>query len=82
MSVVSPAAIALMVPRLSHLAGVPALLDDVWRLPPDKLDAARPKVLAELREFHYRLIQEHLEKDLKSHHVLEEMLRETRGKAR
>ena len=58
-------------------------LDDVWRLPPDGLGgAAAPRVLAELREFHYRLMQEHLEKDLKSHHVLEEMLRETRGKDR
>jgi DNA repair protein RecO (recombination protein O) len=57
-------------------------LEDVWRLPPDKIDAPRPKVLSELREFHYRLMQEHLEKDLKSHHVLEEMLRETRGRAR
>lgn len=55
-------------------------LDDVWRMPPEKVEAARPKVLAELGEFHYRLMQEHLEKDLKSHHVLEEMLRETRGK--
>jgi DNA repair protein RecO (recombination protein O) len=57
-------------------------LDDVWRLPPDKLDAAHPRVLSELGEFHYRLTQEHLEKDLKSHHVLEELLRETRGRAR
>jgi DNA repair protein RecO (recombination protein O) len=57
-------------------------LDDVWRLPPEKVEAARPKVLSELREFHYRLMQEHLEKDLKSHHVLEEMLREARGKGR
>jgi len=55
-------------------------LDDVWRMPPEKVEAARPKVLSELREFHYRLMQEHLEKDLKSHHVLEEMLREARGK--
>ncbi len=57
-------------------------LEEVWRLPPDKIDPAGPGVLSELREFHYRLMQEHLEKDLKSHHVLEEMLRETRGKAR
>jgi DNA repair protein RecO (recombination protein O) len=59
-----------------------AFLDDVWRLPPDKVEAARPKVLSELNEFHYRLMQEHLEKDLKSHHVLEEMLREAKGRAR
>jgi DNA repair protein RecO (recombination protein O) len=59
-----------------------AFLDDVWRLPPDKIDAARPKVLSELNEFHYRLMQEHLEKDLKSHHVLDEMLREAKGRAR
>jgi DNA repair protein RecO (recombination protein O) len=58
-----------------------AFLEDVWRLPPDELPAARPRVLAELREFHYRLMQEHLEKDLKSHHVLEEMLRAERGKS-
>lgn len=59
-----------------------SFLTDVWRLPPDELDTARPRVLSELREFHYRLMQEHLEKDLKSHHVLEEMLREERGKSR
>ncbi len=58
-----------------------SFLEEVWRLPPDELNGARPKVLSELREFHYRLMQEHLEKDLKSHHVLEEMLREVRGKA-
>lgn len=58
------------------------LLDDIWRLPPDKLDSPRPGALAELREFHHRLMQEHLEKDLKSHHVLEEMLREAKGRAR
>jgi DNA repair protein RecO (recombination protein O) len=57
-------------------------LDDVWRLPPDELEAADPRVLSELREFHYRLMQEHLEKDLKSHHVLQEMLREAKGRAR
>jgi hypothetical protein len=38
-------------------------------------------VLAELREFHYRLVQEHLEKDLKSHHVLDEMLRQAKASA-
>lgn len=37
--------------------------------PPDS-----PKVLRELGAFHYRLIQEQLEKDLKSHQVLEDML--------
>jgi DNA repair protein RecO (recombination protein O) len=57
-------------------------LDDVWRLPPDRIEAAGPRVLSELREFHYRIMQEHLEKDLKSHEVLEEMLREAKGKAR
>jgi DNA repair protein RecO (recombination protein O) len=57
-------------------------LEDIWRLPPDEIDAAPPRVLSELREFHYRLVQEHLEKDLKSHHVLEEMLRENRERAR
>lgn len=37
--------------------------------PPDS-----PQVLRELGAFHYRLIQEQLEKDLKSHQVLEDML--------
>ena len=59
-----------------------AFLEEVWRSPPDEIHAARAKVLSELREFHYRLMQEHLEKDLKSHHVLEEMLRGERGKSR
>jgi DNA repair protein RecO (recombination protein O) len=54
-------------------------LDDVWRLPPDELEPPEANVLPELRELHYRLMQEHLEKDLKSLHVLEEMLRETAG---
>jgi DNA repair protein RecO (recombination protein O) len=54
-------------------------LDDVWRLPPDELEPPEANVLAELREFHYRLMQEHLEKDLKSLHVLEEVLRESAG---
>jgi hypothetical protein len=56
-----------------------SFLDDVWRLPPDELEPPEANVLPELREFHYRLMQEHLEKDLKSLHVLEEMLRESAG---
>jgi DNA repair protein RecO (recombination protein O) len=59
-----------------------AFLEEVWRRPPEELPAARPRVLSELREFHYRLMQEHLEKDLKSHQVLEEMLRGSREKGR
>jgi len=42
--------------------------------PPDS-----PKVLRDLGVFHYRLIQEQLDKDLKSHQVLEDMLRESQG---
>ena len=57
-------------------------LDDAWRSPPEEMRTGSPRVLTELGEFHYRLVQEHLEKDLKSHHVLEEMLREERGRAR
>jgi DNA repair protein RecO (recombination protein O) len=57
-------------------------LDEVWRLPPAELATAGPKVLSELRDFHYRSIREHLEKDLKSHQVLEELLRESKGEDR
>ncbi len=54
-------------------------LDDVWRLPPEEIGALPSGAPSELREFHYRLIQEHLEKDLKSHHVLDELLREAKA---
>jgi DNA repair protein RecO (recombination protein O) len=51
-------------------------LEEVWRRPPEEVAAPRPSVLKELGSFHYRLVQEHVEKELKSHQVLEEMLRE------
>lgn len=53
-------------------------LEEVWGRPPEAVAAARPAVLRELGAFHYRLVQEHVEKELKSHQVLEEMLREGR----
>jgi DNA repair protein RecO (recombination protein O) len=53
-------------------------LESVWRIPPEETGPGNPRVLAELGALHYRLILEHLEKELKSHHVLEEMLRGAR----
>lgn len=53
-------------------------LEEVWSRSPDEVTAPRPGVLKELGTFHYRLVQEHLEKELKSHQVLEDMLREGR----
>jgi DNA repair protein RecO (recombination protein O) len=53
-------------------------LEEVWTRPPEEVAPPRPGVLKELGTFHYRLVQEHVEKELKSHQVLEEMLREER----
>ncbi|MGH9324593.1 MAG: DNA repair protein RecO, partial [Vicinamibacteria bacterium] len=39
-------------------------LEDVWRTAPEKVDPPLGRVLDELREFHYRLVQEHVEKEL------------------
>jgi DNA repair protein RecO (recombination protein O) len=51
-------------------------LDEVWSTPPERVEPPRAAhVLAELSSLHHRLAQEHLERELKSHHVLEEMLR-------
>jgi DNA repair protein RecO (recombination protein O) len=50
-------------------------LEEIWKLSPAALGAGSPRVLRELGVFHYRLMQEHLERDLKSHHVFEDMLR-------
>lgn len=55
-------------------------VESIWTKRPEELappDA--PTVLRELGAFHYRLIQEQLEKDLKSHQVLEDMLHESEG---
>lgn len=55
-------------------------LETIWTEPPDSLAPPDPRsVLRELGAFHYRLIQDQLEKDLKSHRVFEEMLREGEG---
>lgn len=51
-------------------------LEAMWRRPPRETGAGSPGVLKELGAFHYRLMQEHLEKDLRSHQVFEDMLRE------
>lgn len=51
-------------------------LEEVWNRPPEETAAPRPEVLRELGRFHYRLVLEHVEKELKSHQVLEDMLRE------
>ena len=53
-------------------------VEKIWKEPPEKLDPpAEPSVLRELGVFHYRMIQEQLEKDLKSHQVFEDMLRQS-----
>jgi len=53
-------------------------IEEMWTTPPEKLDPPEmPDVLRELGTFHYRMIQEQLEKDLKSHQVLEDMLHES-----
>jgi DNA repair protein RecO (recombination protein O) len=55
-------------------------IESVWKHPPGVVEPPRAKgALAELSAFHYRLIQDHLEKELRSHHVLEEMLRGAGG---
>lgn len=55
-------------------------LETMWKLPPSELEPpGSPTVLRELGVFHYRLIQEQLEKDLKSHQVLEDLLRQEQG---
>lgn len=55
-------------------------VDAIWSQPPgDLAPPEAPNVLQELGVFHYRLIQEQLEKDLKSYRVLEDLLRESQG---
>jgi DNA repair protein RecO (recombination protein O) len=51
-------------------------LEAIWTRPPRDIEAPSSRVLRELGVFHYRLMQEHLEKDLRSHQVFEEMIRE------
>ena len=54
-------------------------LEAIWAKPPAEMRApARDGVLRELGFFHHHLIQEQLEKDLKSYRVLENMLKEER----
>ena len=49
--------------------------ESIWKQPPEEIAPPdSPKVLRELGAFHYRLIQEQLEKDLKSHQVFEDLL--------
>jgi DNA repair protein RecO len=50
-------------------------IDAIWKLPPEEIAPPEsPGALRELGVFHYRMIQEQLEKDLKSHQVLEDLL--------
>ena len=51
-------------------------IEDVWREPPDKVRPPISKVVRELTTLHYRIIQQQLEKGLKSHQVLQDLLRE------
>ncbi len=56
-------------------------LEVMWRTPPGVLPAPETEdVLRDLGMFHYRLIQEHLEKELKSHRVFEDLLRYEKGR--
>lgn len=50
-------------------------LEEIWKRPPAEVQPAPPRALRELGAFHYRLMQEHLEKELRSHQVFEDMLR-------
>lgn len=50
-------------------------LEAIWKRPPAELGAGSTPVLRELGAFHYRLMQDHLEKDLRSHQVFEDMIR-------
>lgn len=51
-------------------------LELVWKLPPEEIGPpGSARVLSELGSLHYRLVLDHLEKELKSHPVLEQMLR-------
>jgi len=56
-------------------------VDAIWQEPPEELAPPEsPNVLRELGVFHYRIIQELLDKDVKSHQVLEDLLRESQGR--
>ncbi len=56
-------------------------VDAIWKQRPEELaPPSSPNVLRELGVFHYRLIQEQLEKDLKSHQVLEDLMRLSQGR--
>jgi DNA repair protein RecO (recombination protein O) len=62
---------------VSLSAAAVRFLEAIWKQPPESLAPPEaPSALRELGVFHYRLIQEQLEKDLKSHQVLEDMLRQ------
>ncbi len=53
-----------------------AFIEDVWREPPEGVKPPISKVVRELAVLHYRIIQQQLEKDLKSHQVLQDLLHE------
>ena len=56
-------------------------VDAIWSQPPEEIEPPEaPSVLRELGRFHYGLIQEQLEKDLKSYRVLEDLLRESQDR--
>lgn len=56
-------------------------LEQIWKAPPSQLPRAENVVgLRELASFHYRLIQHQIERDLRSHQVLNDLLQaETTG---
>jgi DNA repair protein RecO (recombination protein O) len=56
-------------------------LDRIWREPPGSLaDPAGKHVLGELAVLHQKLIQEQIDKELSSHQILQDMVRQERKK--
>jgi DNA repair protein RecO (recombination protein O) len=53
-----------------------AFIEEVWRNPPESVRPPTSKVVRELSVLHYRIIRQQLEKELKSHQVLQDLLRE------
>jgi hypothetical protein len=56
-------------------------LDRIWREPPGSIaDPAGKHVLDELAVLHQKLVQEQIDKELSSHQILQDMVRQERKK--
>ena len=56
-------------------AGAIGYTEHLWKTPPGELDAPEEPIhLKELGKFHYRLIQYQLERDVRSHQILHDLL--------